>query len=224
MPHVDDRLLERALAGDFEARSELLEYVRPQIERQLARYAVSEDDRKDLVQVVLLRVFRHLGSFRGDANFTTWLFRVTANEALMLLRSQRRQRARIAADVPWEDVDGSTLGASLAAERDDGSETTLGDAAFASKERETLVRSALADLPDDYRNIVVAHYHLDLGLQEIADRFELTESAVRSRLHRARIYLRDLLDRSGVAEADVTPSAWARRASLRSPGALPASP
>jgi RNA polymerase sigma-70 factor (ECF subfamily) len=60
------------------------------------------------------------------------------------------------------------------------------------------VRTALAELPDDYRDVVVAHYHLDLGLQEIAQRFDLTESAVRSRLHRARARLRALLESTEV--------------------------
>jgi RNA polymerase sigma-70 factor (ECF subfamily) len=66
----------------------------------------------------------------------------------------------------------------------------------AASERDARVRDALAELPQDYRDVVVAHYHLDLGLQEIADRFALTESAVRSRLHRARTRLRTLLERA----------------------------
>lgn len=182
-------LLNRALEGDRRALCSLVECVAPQVERQLLRYPVSEEDRRDLAQATLMQVTRRLDSFRGESSFSTWLFRVTANEALMMMRSQRRQRARVADGLDYEVLAelGSTEGNDAAA---------LDDAAHL-KQRDSRVRRALADLPDDYRDVVVAHYHLDLGLQEIADRFDLSESAVRSRLHRARSRLRELLEATG---------------------------
>src|SRR6185436_4204067 len=72
----------------------------------------------------------------------------------------------------------------------------------ARTECENVLRTALAELPDDYRHIVVAHYHEDQGLQEIADRLRVTESAVRSRLHRARSRLREILEQSAVAPVE----------------------
>ena len=74
-----------------------------------------------------------------------------------------------------------------------------GDVGLANLQRDARIREALAELPQDYRDVVFAHYHLDLGLQEIADRFDLTESAVRSRLHRARTRLRGILEGTPVA-------------------------
>ena len=56
------------------------------------------------------------------------------------------------------------------------------------------MRHALGELPDDYRDVVLAHYHDDLGLHEIAEKFMVSESAVRSRLHRARVRLRAILN------------------------------
>jgi RNA polymerase sigma-70 factor (ECF subfamily) len=64
---------------------------------------------------------------------------------------------------------------------------------------------ALAKLPKDYRDVVVAHYHQDLGLHEIAARFQMTESAVRSRLHRARGKLREILEANTLG-ADLSPA------------------
>jgi RNA polymerase sigma-70 factor, ECF subfamily len=61
-------------------------------------------------------------------------------------------------------------------------------------EREKFVRHALGELPANYREVVVAHYHDDLGLHEIAEKFLVSESAVRSRLHRARLRLREILE------------------------------
>jgi RNA polymerase sigma-70 factor, ECF subfamily len=186
---LDKNLFDRALAGDARALNDLVTQLRPHVERQLLRYPVADEDRRDLLQATLMQVVRRLGSFRGDSSFSTWLFRVTANEALMLMRSQRRHRARLV-----EGLDLEELGALPA--MNDYQAAERADATAASNERDLRVRRALDELPLDYREVVMAHYHMDLGLQEIADRFDLTESAVRSRLHRARTRLRTLLEAS----------------------------
>jgi RNA polymerase sigma-70 factor (ECF subfamily) len=186
---IDRTVLDRAAAGDAEALAGLATQLRPHIERQLLRYPVSDEDRRDLVQATLVQIVKRIGSFRGDSNLSTWLFRVTANEALMLMRSQRRHRARLVEGLDMADLEALPSEA-LTPSADEGLE---------AEQRSAQVRGALAELPDDYRDVVVAHYHLDLGLQEIADRFQLTESAVRSRLHRARTRLRALLEATPMA-------------------------
>jgi RNA polymerase sigma-70 factor (ECF subfamily) len=201
----DGSLFDSAVRGDADALSAVVSAVRPHVERQLMRYPVGEEDRRDLLQATLLQVVRRLGSFRGDSSFSTWLFRVTANEALMLMRSQRRHRTRLVEGLDFEDL------AALPAVND-GETETRGDVRAANEQRDALVRSALEELPEDYRKVVVAHYHLDLGLQEIADRFKMTESAVRSRLHRARTRLRAILEESPVAgEAREESRPWSER-------------
>jgi RNA polymerase sigma-70 factor (ECF subfamily) len=191
---IEGDVLQRAVDGDSEAQSILVTRLRPHIEKQLLRYPVADEDRRDLVQATLVQVLRRLGSFRGEASFSTWLFRVTANEALMLMRSQRRHRARLVEGLSLED-----LGSLPGVQNDDQPEEEV-----LAAERTAQVQHALSELPDGYREVVVAHYHLGLGLQEIADQFAMTESAVRSRLHRARSRLRDLLDS---AFGDLTPQA-----------------
>jgi RNA polymerase sigma-70 factor (ECF subfamily) len=192
---IDRDLLQRVQTGDAPALNALVTELRPHIERQLLRYPVADEDRRDLLQATLMQVVRRIGSFRGESSFSTWLFRVTANEALMMMRSQRRHRARLVEGLDFDEL------ASLPAMNDAQHATwaTGGDVGAANSERDSRVRNALAELPDDYRDVVVAHYHLDLGLQEIADRFELSESAVRSRLHRARSRLRAILEGTPVA-------------------------
>jgi RNA polymerase sigma-70 factor (ECF subfamily) len=181
---LEPMLIAQALEGDRAALREIVTHASPLIEKQLLRYPFTEDDRHDLLQTTLMQVLRRLGSFRGDASFSTWLFRVTANEALMSMRSQRRARARI---VPVADFD------AMVAER----ESDVDDhpaARMQQYEARAVVSNALAALPDDYRDVVVAHYHRELGLDEIASELRISESAVRSRLHRARLRLRTLLD------------------------------
>ncbi len=186
-----------ATAGDRNALNALVRELSPHVERQLLRYPVADEDRRDLVQTTLMQVVRRLGSFRGDSSFSTWLFRVTANEALMLMRSQRRHRARVTSGLELEDL------ASLPAMNDAETEQRT-DVMVMNRARDERVRAALGDLPEDYREVVLAHYTEDLGLQEIADRLHLTESAVRSRLHRARTSLKGILGRgAGVSSQDL---------------------
>lgn len=189
---VQREILDSAVQGDAAALDVVLKTIKPHVERQLLRYPVSDEDRRDLLQATLLQIVRRLGSFRAEASFSTWLFRVTANEALMLMRSRRRHRARFVEGLEWEEL------ATLPAMNDTDVNVDLG---VEVKQRDEKVRDALGELPEDYRDVVIAHYHLDLGLQEIADRLRITESAVRSRLHRARSRLRSLLEKRDLAVA-----------------------
>src|SRR5687767_7422042 len=191
-------ILDNALRGDTAALDHVLRLIKPHVERQLLRYPVSDEDRRDLLQATLMQIVRRLGSFRAESSFSTWLFRVTANEALMLMRSRRRHRARVVEGLDWEEL------ASLPAANDAAAaHLTDVDAAADQRQRDAQVRNALSELPEDYRDVVVAHYHMDLGLQEIADKLAITESAVRSRLHRARTRLRTLLEKRDVGYYDV---------------------
>ncbi|MGH7437176.1 MAG: RNA polymerase sigma factor [Polyangiaceae bacterium] len=190
---IDKAVLARAAAGGSDALNELVATVAPHVEKQLLRYPLSDDDRHDLLQATLMQIVRRVGSFRGDSSFSTWLFRVTANEALMLMRSQRRHRARLVDGLDLEEL------GNLRAANDD--EASRGDTSAEASERDTEVRRALDALPEDYRSVVSLHYSEDLGLHEIAARLSTTESAVRSRLHRARSRLRAILERGGAAPA-----------------------
>ncbi len=188
--------LDQASRGDSAALSALVKELTPHIEKQLLRYPLSDEDRRDLAQSTLMQLIRRVGSFRGDSSFSTWLFRVTANEALMLMRSQRRHRTRLVEGLDFDEL------ASLPSANDGASEEdTRADERAAQNERDALVREALATLPQEYRDVVALHYQQDLGLQEIATRLSTTESAVRSRLHRARSRLRAILERSAYAAA-----------------------
>jgi RNA polymerase sigma-70 factor, ECF subfamily len=167
------------------AFSERIAQAEPAIRKQVRRYPLSAEDQEDVTQQTLLQVTRRIESFRGESSFSTWLFRVTANEVLMALRSQRRRRAKVSES------------ASNEIERDDS--TPLWncpvdiEADILSGERKQWVQNALRELPADYQAVVLAHYGEDQGLQDIATGLELSESAVRSRLHRARIRLREIL-------------------------------
>ncbi|HXN32355.1 MAG TPA: RNA polymerase sigma factor [Polyangiaceae bacterium] len=191
---IDKSTLEEASRGDATALGSLAQALQPHIEKQLLRYPLSDEDRRDLAQSTLMQIIRRVGSFRGDSSFSTWLFRVTANEALMMMRSQRRHRARLVEGLDQADLESLPVA-------NDADAYGRADGAAAAGERDALVRQAVDELPSDYRDVVSLHYHQDLGLQEIARRLSTTESAVRSRLHRARSRLRTILERSSTEGA-----------------------
>lgn len=142
----------------------------------LARRLVSDpDEARDVTQEAYLRAFRAIRKFRGDAQFTTWMHRITANCASTHLGRRRRHR--------HAELDEEIAMADAHPERDP---ETHADAALLRRDLE----AAIADLPPRLRAVVVLRDVYDLGHAEIAEELGISESAAKVRLHRARRRLR----------------------------------
>jgi RNA polymerase sigma-70 factor (ECF subfamily) len=156
----------------------------------LARRMLGNDaDAEDVTQDVLLQVVRKLDTFRGESAFPTWLHRVTVNAAL----AHRRKRATRQARQSGESVDAAL---------DDGYGYTPGsvrpwsvspDQPVLDAETHELIERAIAGLPDTYRDVYVLADVESLPNAEIAEMLGLSVAAVKSRLHRARLMMRDAL-------------------------------
>jgi RNA polymerase sigma-70 factor (ECF subfamily) len=146
----------------------------------MARRMVRNDyDAEDVTQDVLLQVVRKLPSFRGDSAFPTWLHRVTVNAALSHRRREAVRQGVLLADSPdgyGEDGPGV------------GPEGELLD-----HERRLLIERAIASLPAAYRAVFVLADVEGLANADIARRLGLSLPAIKSRLHRARLMMRDAL-------------------------------
>src|SRR5271154_2225434 len=138
---IDTSTLDSAANGHTAALRTLGPLLKPRIEKQLLRYPLADEGRRDLAQATLMQVIRRVGSFRGDSSFSTWLFRVTAPEALMMMRSQRRHRARLVEGLDLEDLGGLPAANDAAAEQP-------ADAAAEASQRDARVRQALEELPE----------------------------------------------------------------------------
>ncbi len=182
----DRELVERAMTGDRTALSTLLQRYKPIVTRHLQRYPVDDADRKDLLQEAMLQVVRKLHTFRGDAQFSTWLYRVTANAALMKMRSERRRRA-----TSLDDSNAELEAQPIAPPGGEWAENA--QSRLEHCQLNVRLERALAQLPEGYREVVIEHYLEGRTLQGVADNLGTTESAVRSRLHRARASLRRML-------------------------------
>jgi RNA polymerase sigma-70 factor (ECF subfamily) len=153
----------------------------------VARRMLSNDsDAEDVTQDVLLQVVRKLDTFRGEAGLTTWLHRVTVNAALLHRRKQSRrheQSVHSPLDVlPQGDRLSPTRSAPAAPEQ-----------GVLDREMQELIEQAIARLPEIYRDVYVLADVEGLGNAEIGAILGLAVPAVKSRLHRARLMMREAL-------------------------------
>jgi RNA polymerase sigma-70 factor (ECF subfamily) len=151
----------------------------------LARRMLAQDaDAEDVTQEVLLQVVRKLHTFRGDAELTTWLHRVTVN-AVLVHRRKRAYRPEFQSSAPLEGF--VTNGKAGTSRQPDPHREMEG------REEQALIEQAIAALPPLYRDVFVLSDVEQLTNPEIAALLGLSLAAVKSRLHRARLILRDAL-------------------------------
>ncbi len=173
-----DELVERAKAGDHLAFEQLVRLTYTDTYTLAYRLVGDEEDARDVVQETYLRAHKGLKRFRGDAQFSTWLHRITANCANTYLGRRGRHSHDVLPDDP--------VIADLNPQRDPEQRVGLGDL------RDQL-SAALLELPPKLRAVVVLRDIYDLPHETIADQLGITESAAKVRLHRARKRLRERL-------------------------------
>jgi len=188
----DRELVERAQQGDAGAFAMLVERHQRQLYRLALRMTGSEADAQEVLQEAFLNAFKKLPEFRGEAQFSSWLYRIAANSALMRLRRKRRAPDNLA-DQPLE-LSGPRFSAEGYLEPTSSSDwSQRADEKMMSGELGTAINQAVQDLPDDYRTVFLLKDVDGLSNEEIAHALELTVPAVKSRLHRARLALREKL-------------------------------
>jgi len=187
MPDELAGLVDAARGGDQSAFEALVRATTADTYTLAFRLTGNEEDARDVVQETYLRAYKGIGKFRGDAQFSTWLYRITANcAANQLGRRKRHRHDDLADDAPIED---------LSPDVDPSAQ------AEASNLRDRLT-VALDDLPPTLRSVVVLRDVYDLPHEAIAAELGISESAAKVRLHRARKQLRERLFRLPGEEVD----------------------
>jgi RNA polymerase sigma-70 factor (ECF subfamily) len=180
---VDDAsLIPRAAAGDRAAFRALVERHRAMVYRVAFQYSGNHHDADDIAQDVFLKVFRSLGRFRQDAQFTSWLYRIAMNACI----DHARRAVPMAAAAPADEDEANPLDA-LAAETPGPEEH-----AYAG-ELGVVLREAIERLPPRQRLIFSMRHFEELKLVEIADALGLAEGTVKRQLHAAVHRLRGVL-------------------------------
>ncbi|HXX32166.1 MAG TPA: sigma-70 family RNA polymerase sigma factor [Myxococcaceae bacterium] len=187
---LEDRaLLERAQEGDIDAFEQLVERHRDRVYGLALRMTRSEADAAEIVQDTFLSAYQNLKSFRGEAAFGSWVHRIAANQALMRLRHQR------VVEAATEELRGPefTERGSLA-EYPEVDWSRRADERVLDEELGRAIRQATDRLPEGYREVFLLKDVEGLSYEEIAEMMELSVPAVKSRLHRARLALREEID------------------------------
>ena len=183
---AEQDVIQRVQNGEIEAFYEL---VRPH-ERGVFLAALSlvknEADAEDVAQEAILKAFKSLSRFRGEAKFSTWLIQIAINEAKMKLRKDRRHLYESLEEGPRGD-DGEYMPKDYADWREIPSE------ALEQKELRVALIKALNSLPEKYRIVLVLRDVQQLSIAETSQVLGLSEANVKTRLSRARLQMRDAL-------------------------------
>jgi RNA polymerase sigma-70 factor (ECF subfamily) len=190
----DDELVARARASDVAAFEELVGRHEEKVYRLAMRFTRNETDAAEILQETFLSAWRNLDGFQGKAQFASWLYRVAVNAALMLLRSQKRHP-----QVAVEDVTPEALGE---AAKDAGPGLGAGtdwsrrpDEQFQSDELRRQIQSAVDQLPESQRSVFLMRDVDGLSTEETGELLGLSLPTVKTRLHRARLALREAITR-----------------------------
>lgn len=186
---TDDDLVSRVRAGEKGLYEMLMRRYNQRIFRVIRSVVTNDDEAEDVLQEAWVRAYEHLDQFAGRASFSTWVTRIAFHEALARTRNSRRW-------IPLENPGGEIM--AEAERRQTTSETPEREA-----ERDQLgrmLKAAVDALPETYRTVFVLREVEQLSTMETAECLELSEEAVKTRLHRSRALLRrDLKSRIGPA-------------------------
>jgi RNA polymerase sigma-70 factor (ECF subfamily) len=190
----DEILVERARAKDEVAFEELIGRYEDKLYRLAMRFVRNETDAQEILQDAFLSAWRNLPTFEGRAQFGSWMYRVTVNAALMLLRSRNRHP-----EVAVDDVEPSALneaaseGGQMMRSSSDWSQRP--DEQLQSEELRKHIQTSVDALPDGLRTVFLLRDVEEMSTEDTAEMLDLSVPAVKTRLHRARLALREAIGR-----------------------------
>ncbi len=192
MGDLDPALLRRLRQRDERAFRELVDQYRNSVFNLCYRMLGNRAEAEDLAQDVFIAVFKTIDTFREEAKFTTWLYRVAANHSKNRIKylSRRKDRQRDELDEFAPEANDAALGPPRAARP---------DRALEGAQLEAQLQEAIATLDEDHRLLVILRDVEELSIEEICEITGLPDGTVKSRLHRARAALRKKLERHGVS-------------------------
>ncbi|HMO02927.1 MAG TPA: RNA polymerase sigma factor [Oligoflexia bacterium] len=182
----DNALVQNILNGDQASFNALMERYVNKVKNLAFKITRNEDDTDEVVQDVFVTIYRKADRFAGRSAFSSWLYRVAANSSFMLLRKKRRQGSGCTDEFNPNIIERSELAESFAREIERYS--------VRYELREELER-AIAELPEEYRTVFLLRDVDGLSNDQTAKVLDVTLPAVKSRLHRARLLLREKLEK-----------------------------
>jgi RNA polymerase sigma-70 factor, ECF subfamily len=201
-PNDDRALVERVRQRDVAAFEELVTRFRSKVYGLALRMMQDASEAEEIVQETFLSAWQNLPSFRGESAFGSWLYRICANFCLMRLRRKKVETVEAEAQLPEPrfDAEGSLL-STPSYDWTRGTEEKALD-----NELRIAIERATAGLPDEHRTVFLLKDIDGLSYEEIAETLGTTVPAVKSRLHRARLALREAIEAFYQKPSDVLTS------------------
>jgi RNA polymerase sigma-70 factor (ECF subfamily) len=193
----DLELVGQAKRGDPEAFTELVNRYEGKVYRLARHITQNEEDAEDVLQETFLKAFANLGQFQGAAKFYTWLVRIAVNESLMKLRRRKADKT-ISLDEPVETDDDVVVRDITAWDEDP-------EQKYGRAEMNAILTRTINSLPPGFRAVFWLRDVEELSTEETAQALHISIPAVKSRLLRARLQLRDKLNRYFRKHGDHTP-------------------
>ena len=173
---TEDRIfVERAQSGDTAAFRKLVERYQQKIYYLALDMTGNQHDAEDLSQDVFIKAYRHLGKFRGDAKFSSWLYRITVNTCIDKGRKKSVKAMTLKENIEETDMPHQTFGSDVSAPEDKAESGLM----------QQHIEKALQALTDKERSVFVLRHYQHMKLSEIADILKITVGTVKSTLFRA---------------------------------------
>jgi len=186
----DAQLVERLRLQDESALADLSSLYGARIFQLAFRYVKNKEDAEEVVQDVLLKVFRKIEAFRGDSALSSWIYRITFNTAMSRLRHTRAARM---AEVPEMPLGADARGDMAPRAHEPVDWSNLADEGMLRRQMRERLFEAVEDLPAIYRAPVILRDLKGLSTEEASQRLRVKDQTLKSRLHRGRLLLRDRL-------------------------------
>jgi len=178
---TDEQLVRKSQQGDERAFGELVDRYESKVYSLALKMLRNAEDAEDVLQDTFLRAYRGIKAFQGHSTFSTWIYRITANSALMRLRKKQLPTVSI------DDAEEREVPINIADWAPSPVEQLL------SQETQQAMNDAIESLPPEFRQVFVLRDIEELSNSEVADILDLSVAAVKSRLHRARLKVRNRL-------------------------------
>jgi RNA polymerase sigma-70 factor (ECF subfamily) len=182
----DDRLIADCLKGQTAAFGELVRRYQDRLFNTVFRLVDNAEDAQDVVQEAFLHAYQSLDRFKGESQFFTWLYRIAVNSAISL---KRKQRIVVSLHVDRE-------GQGSVPEPHDVSELSQPDLVLERADEERRIQAALNRLSPEHRAVLILKDLEDQKYETMAEILQVPIGTIRSRLHRARLELREVLEKT----------------------------
>jgi RNA polymerase sigma-70 factor (ECF subfamily) len=183
----ESELVSRAQAGEDEAFADLVSRYQSKIYRLAKNITQNNEDAEDVLQEAFLKAYSHLAGFQRNSRFYTWIVRIAVNEALMKLRKRRSDRT-VPLDEPV-DTGEEAVAREIAVWEDNPEQR------YSHEEMQQILDDAVDELKPDFRTVFVLRDIEEMSTEETAEALGISVPAVKSRLLRARLALREKLTR-----------------------------